>query len=122
MNGTGSRQEIRCNHIGVKQADTKDLQNIFSRPKLVLKNDVRKMYTKLYNQEFIEASQWENIGPQDVRRMPPPTSPGRPLEILFDRPADVAIWRPGDILKWRPADVLIWRSRDVPGTLIRDVS
>ena len=30
----------------------------------------------------------------------PPTSPGRPLKILFDR----------------PKDVLIWRSRDVPRT------
>ena len=55
------------------------------------------------------------------RGRPPPTSPGRPLKILFDRPGDVPIWRPGDVLKWRPGDVLIWRSRDVPGRLIRDV-
>ena len=52
---------------------------------------------------------------------PPPTSPGHPLKILFDRPGDVPILRPGDVLKWRPRDVLIWRSRDVPGRLIRDV-
>ena len=52
---------------------------------------------------------------------PPPTSPGRPLNILFDYPGDVLIWSPGDLLKWCPGDVLIWRSRDVPGRLIRDV-
>ena len=46
----------------------------------------------------------------------PPTSPGRPLKILFDRPGDVPIWRLGDVLKRRPEDVLIWRSRDVPRT------
>ena len=60
---------------------------------------------------------------------PPPTSPGRPLKILFDspgdvpiwRPGDFPIWRPGDVLKCRPGDVLIWRSRNVPGSLIRDI-
>ena len=51
------------------------------------------------------STQPANIGPRDVRGRPPPTSPGRPLKILFDR----------------PGDVLIWRSRDVPGRLIRDV-
>ena len=56
------------------------------------------------------------------RGRPPPTSPGHPLKILFDRPGDVPSWRPGDVLKWRPGDVLIWRSRDVPGRLIRDVT
>ena len=29
-----------------------------------------------------------NIGPQDVPRTPPPTSPGRPLKIIFDHPED----------------------------------
>ena len=49
-------------------------------------------------------SQANNIGPQDTRGRPPPTSPGPPLNFLFYR----------DALKWRPGDVLIWRSRDVP--------
>ena len=61
------------------------------------------------------------MGTQDVPGRPPPTSPGCPLRILFDRPRDVPLWRPGDVLKWRPADVLIWRSRNVPGRLIRDI-
>ena len=34
------------------------------------------------------------------RGRPPPTSPWRPLKILFDRPGNVPIWRPGDVLKW----------------------
>ena len=58
-----------------------------------------------------------------------PTSPGRPLKILFDHPGniqiwrlgDVPTWRPGDVLKWRPGNVLIWRSWDVPGRLNRDL-
>ena len=33
-------------------------------------------------------SQLANIGSQDV---PPPTFPGRPLKILFDRPVDVSM-------------------------------
>ena len=36
-------------------------------------------------------SQPANIGPQDVPRRSPPTSPERPLKILFDRPGDVLI-------------------------------
>ena len=59
--------------------------------------------------------------PRTSRGRPPPTSPGRPLKILFDHLGDVPIWRPGDVLKWRPGEVLIWRSRDVPRRLIRDV-
>ena len=51
--------------------------------------------------------------PRTSRQRPPPTSPGRPLKILFDHPGDVPIWLRGD--------VLIWRSRDVPGRLFRDV-
>ena len=78
---------------------------------------------------YIQVTQPANIAPQDVPRASPPTSPGRPLKILFDRPGDVPIWRPGDtpiwrpgdVLKWRPGGVLIWRSRDVPVRLIRDV-
>ena len=58
-------------------------------------------------------SQPENIGPQDVRGRPPPTSPERPLKILFDHPRDVEIWRFRDDLIWRPGDVLKWRTRDV---------
>ena len=69
----------------------------------------------------LHSTQLANIGPQDVPRTFPLTSPGRPLKILFDRPGDVLIWRPGNVLIWRPGDVLIWRSRDVPGRLIRDV-
>ena len=61
------------------------------------------------------------------RGPPTPTSPGRPLKILFDRSGDVPTWRTGkvpiwvrrDILKWRSGDVLIWLSRDVSGNLIR---
>ena len=64
---------------------------------------------------------WQILVPRTSRGRPPPTFPGRPLKILFDRHGDVPIWRPGDVLKWHPVDVLIWRSRDVPGRLIRDV-
>ena len=42
-------------------------------------------------------SQAKNIGPQDIRGRPPPTSPGPPLNYLFYP----------DALKWRPGDVLI---------------
>ena len=60
------------------------------------------------------------------RGCPPPTSPGRPLKILFDvpiwRPREVLTWRPWIVLNWRLRDVLIWRSMDVPARLIRDVS
>ena len=45
------------------------------------------------------------------RTPPPPTSPGRPLKILFDHPRDVP--------KWRPGDFLIWCPKNVPGRLIR---
>ena len=51
---------------------------------------------------------------------PSPTSPRRPLNILFDHTGDVPIWRPRKVLKWHPGDALIWRLRDVPGSLIRD--
>ena len=51
--------------------------------------------------------------PRSSRELPPPTSPGRSLKILFDRPGDVPIRRPGD--------VLIWRSREVPERLVWDV-
>ena len=59
--------------------------------------------------------------PRTSRGLPPPTSPGRSLKILFDRSRDVPIRRHGDVLKWRLGDVLIWRSRDVPRRLIWDV-
>ena len=67
--------------------------------------------------------------PRMSQGRPPPTSPGRPLKILFDhpgdvpnwRPGDVLIWHPGNVLKWSPGAVLIWRIRDVPKRLIRDV-
>ena len=59
--------------------------------------------------------------PKTSRGRPSPTSPERPLKILFDRPGYVPICNPGDVLNWRPGDVLIWRSRDVPGRWIRDV-
>ena len=60
---------------------------------------------------------------------PTPTSPGRPLKILFDRPGnvpnwrpwDVPIWRPGDVLKWHPVDIIIWRSSKFHGRLIQDI-
>ena len=55
------------------------------------------------------------------RGRPPPTSPGRLVNILLDRLGDVLIWRPRDVLKGRLEDVLIRCSRDVPGRLIRDV-
>ena len=58
--------------------------------------------------------------PRTSRGCPPPTSPGRPLKILFHHPGDVSIWRPGDVLKWHLGDALIWRSRDVPGRLIQN--
>ena len=45
--------------------------------------------------------------PKMSRGRPSPTSPGRPLKILFDRPGYVPIWHPGDVLNWRPGDVLI---------------
>ena len=55
------------------------------------------------------------------RGLPPPTSLGRLLKILFHRPRDVPIWSCGHVPIWRPRDVLIWCSRDTPGRLIRDV-
>ena len=48
---------------------------------------------------FICPSQPANCGPQDVPRTSPPTSPGRPLKILFDRAGDVPIWRP-NLTSW----------------------
>ena len=59
--------------------------------------------------------------PRTSRKRPPPTSPGRPLKILFDHPGDILIWRPVNVQKWRPWNVLIWCPRDIPGRLIRDV-
>ena len=50
----------------------------------------------------------QTLVPKTSWGRPPPTSPGRPLKILFDCPGDVPIWRPGDVLKWRPGDVLKW--------------
>ena len=38
--------------------------------------------------------------PRSSRELPPPTSPGRSLKILFDRPGDVPIWRP-NLTSWR---------------------
>ena len=74
-------------------------------------------------------SSQQMLVPRTSRGLPPSTSPGHSLKILFDRPGDVSVWRPGDvliwypgdILMWRQGDVLIWRSRDVPGKLIRNV-
>ena len=59
--------------------------------------------------------------PRTSPRRPSPTSPGRPLKVLFYHPGEVPIWRPRKVLKWHPGDALIWRLRDVPGSLIRDV-
>ena len=70
---------------------------------------------------WIYLPSWQILVTRTFQGCPTPTSPGRPLKILFDHPGDIPIWRPGDILKWRPGDVLIWRSRDVPGRLICDV-
>ena len=39
-------------------------------------------------QEFTDSA---NIGPVEVLKTSPPTSPGRPLKILFDRPGDISI-------------------------------
>ena len=49
-----------------------------------------------------DSSQPANIGPQELLG----TSPGRPLNILFDRPGDVPIWRRWDVDSGRPQDVL----------------
>ena len=70
---------------------------------------------------LLSAPSRQILVPRTSRGHPPPTSPGRPLKILFDHSGDVLIWRPGYVLKWRPGDVKIWRSRDVPWRLIRDV-
>ena len=34
---------------------------------------------------------WQILVPRTSRERPPPSSPGRPLKILFDRPGDVPI-------------------------------
>ena len=44
-----------------------------------------------------------NIGPQDVPRNPPLTSPGRPLKVLFDHPRG----RPNVTSRGRP-DLTSW--------------
>ena len=55
MNGTRSEQEIHCNQIAVKQADTKDVgKHYFQTKTSVEENDVRDMLTRLYNLEFTE--------------------------------------------------------------------
>ena len=71
---------------------------------------------------------WQFRRFKDAPGTSPPTSPRRPLKILFDHPEDATMWRPvefliwppGDVLNWRPGEVLIWRSSDVPGRLFRD--
>ena len=77
----------------------------------------------------IGVTQPANWSPGQSQGRRTPTSPGRPLKILFDHPGniqiwrlgDVPTWRPGDVLKWRPGNVLIWRSWDVPGRFNRDL-
>ena len=46
-----------------------------------------------------------NIGPQNVPRKSHPTSPERPLNILFDHPGDITIWLSEQVPIWRPRDV-----------------
>ena len=55
VNGTRSRQGIHCKRIAVKQADTKDVREHYFQIKTsVEENDVKDMFTTLYNLEFIE--------------------------------------------------------------------
>ena len=56
---------------------------------------------------------WKILVPRTSQERPPPTFPGRTLNVLFGHSEDV--------LKWCLGDVLIWLSRDVPGRLIQDV-
>ena len=86
-------------------------------------------YVLTYSQTGINSSNWvqqftqpAKLVPRTSRGRSPPTSPGRPLKILFDHPGDVPNWHPRGVSKWRPGDVLIWRPRDVSGRLIQDVS
>ena len=57
---------------------------------LSIKNVTLQVFRKhLINNDYLPSRQI--LVPRTSRGCPPPTSPGRPLKILFDRPGEVPI-------------------------------
>ena len=74
VNGT-SRKEVCCNRIGVRQADANEVEKHFFQAKTLIKEtEVKKIFARLYNQEYTESGSAEGkpengMSVEDVKLM-----------------------------------------------------